>query len=153
MAHSAPAGQGPILRQPGRLGKRTGKNVRWDPGQYLRYADLRGRPFVELTGRIAAESPSYVVDLGCGTGELTAMLAERGPDATVLGVDSSPDMVTTAQAHAIDGRLSFERADLREWRPDRLVDVVTANAVLQWVPDHLNLLAEVVGWLEPDGWL
>src|SRR4051795_8101192 len=131
MAHSAPAGQGPILRQPGRLGKRTGKSVRWDPDQYLRYADLRGRPFVELTARIAADSPSNVVDLGCGTGELTAMLAARWEDAGVVGVDSSPEMVKTAASHAVTGRLSFECADLRSWRPERAVDVVTANAVLQ----------------------
>lgn len=127
--------------------------MRWDPGQYLRYADLRGRPFVELTGRIAAEAPSYVVDLGCGTGELTAMLAERWPRATVVGVDSSPDMVGAAQAHAIEGRLSFECADLRDWRPARAVDVVTANAVLHWVPDHLDLLGDVVSQLAPQGWL
>jgi trans-aconitate 2-methyltransferase len=127
--------------------------VRWDPGQYLRYADLRGRPFVELTARIAAPSPSYVVDLGCGTGELTAALAERWPQATVVGVDSSPDMVATAQVHAIDARLSFECADLRDWRPAREVDVVTANAVLQWVPDHLEMLGGLVGRLARGGWL
>ena len=127
--------------------------MRWDPGQYLRYADLRGRPFVELTGRIAAESPSYVVDLGCGTGELTALLAERWPDATVVGVDSSPDMVDAAQEHALPGRLSFECADLREWSPDRKVDVVTANAVLQWVPGHVDLLGDIAAWLTAEGWL
>jgi trans-aconitate 2-methyltransferase len=152
MKNSAPAGEGLILRQPGRLGKRAG-TVRWDPGQYLRYADLRGRPFVELTARIAAESPSYVADLGCGTGELTAMLAQRWPDATVVGVDSSTDMVDAAQQHARSGRLTFECADLRDWRPDREVDIVTANAVLQWVPAHLELLADVTGWLAPNGWL
>ncbi|HET7531272.1 MAG TPA: methyltransferase domain-containing protein [Mycobacteriales bacterium] len=127
--------------------------MRWDPGQYLRYADQRGRPFVELTARIGAESPSYVVDLGCGTGELTALLADRWPDAAVVGVDSSSDMVETAQQHATGRRLAFECADLREWRPARNVDVVTANAVLQWVPGHLAMLADVVGWLAPGGWL
>ena len=127
--------------------------MRWDPSQYLRYAGLRGRPFVELTSRIAAESPSYVVDLGCGTGELTAMLAERWPDATVFGSDSSTDMIATAQQHAIAGRLSFEVADLRDWRAERPVDVLTANAVLQWVPGHLNLIDELVRALAPGGWL
>jgi trans-aconitate 2-methyltransferase len=127
--------------------------VRWDPSQYLRYADLRGRPFVELTARIGAENPSYVVDLGCGTGELTATLAERWPDATVSGVDSSAEMVATAQQHAIAGRLTFDVADLREWRPERPVDVLTANAVLQWVPGHLDLLDDLVRALAPGGWL
>jgi trans-aconitate 2-methyltransferase len=127
--------------------------VRWDPSQYLRYADLRGRPFVELTARIGAESPSYVVDLGCGTGELTAMLAERWPNATVAGSDSSPDMIATAQQHAIPGRLTFDVVDLRSWKPDRPVDVLTANAVLQWVPGHLALLSDLVETLAPGGWL
>lgn len=127
--------------------------MRWDPSQYLRYADLRGRPFVELTARIGAESPSYVVDLGCGTGELTAMLAERWPAATVVGSDSSPDMIATAQQHAIPGRLSFTVEDLRRWEPQQPVDVLTANAVLQWVPGHLNLLDELVRALAPGGWL
>jgi trans-aconitate 2-methyltransferase len=127
--------------------------VRWDPGQYLRYADLRGRPFVELTSRIGAETPSYVVDLGCGTGELTAMLAERWPRATVHGSDSSPEMIETAQQHAIAGRLSFEVADLRDWQSAQPADVITANAVLQWVPGHLNLLEELVRALAHGGWL
>ena len=127
--------------------------MRWDPGQYLRYAGLRGRPFAELTARIGAEAPSYVVDLGCGTGELTATLAERWPDATVSGVDSSPDMIATAQQHAIDDRLTFDVTDLRDWRAPRPVDVLTANAVLQWVPGHLNLLEELVAALAPGGWL
>ena len=127
--------------------------MRWDPSQYLRYADLRGRPFVELTARIGAESPSYVVDLGCGTGELTAMLAERWPAATVIGSDSSPEMIATAQQHAIPGRLSFAVEDLRSWKPQQPVDVLTANAVLQWVPGHLNVIEELVRSLAPGGWL
>ena len=127
--------------------------MRWDPSQYLRYADLRGRPFVELTARIGAESPSYVVDLGCGTGELTAMLAERWPQATVAGSDSSPDMIASAKQHAIPGRLTFEVVDLRGWKPERPVDVLTSNAVLQWVPGHLDLLGDLAEALAPGGWL
>ena len=61
--------------------------MQWDPGQYLRYSDLRGRPFVELTARIGAQSPSYVADLGCGTGELTAMLAELRAGGLYLPLD------------------------------------------------------------------
>jgi trans-aconitate 2-methyltransferase len=129
------------------------KTVRWDPSQYLRYSDLRGRPFVELTARIAAQSPSCVVDLGCGTGEQTAMLAERWPAAAVAGLDSSPDMIETAQQHAIADRLTFAVADLRGWRPERPVDVITANAVLHWVPGHLDLLGDLAAALAPGGWL
>ena len=70
----------------------------WDPDRYLVYADERGRPFVDLLARVAAEPPARVVDLGCGPGNLTALLAERWPGADVLGVDSSPEMVAQAAA-------------------------------------------------------
>jgi len=122
----------------------------WDPEQYLRYADERGRPFVELTARIQADSPGYVVDLGCGTGELTATLTRRWPAATVLGLDSSAEML--AKATPAD-RLSFVQADLTGWQPDRPVDVLVSNATLQWVPGHAELLPRWVGWLAPGGWL
>ena len=69
----------------------------WDPAQYLSFADERARPFFDLAGRIAATSPRSVVDLGCGPGQLTASLAARWPDADVLGIDSSADMIATAQ--------------------------------------------------------
>ena len=85
--------------------------------------------------------PGLVVDLGCGPGELTAALAERWPGAEVIGVDSSPEMIEAAQAMpapARRGRLSFALGDLRDWRPTRPVDVIVSNAVLQWVPGHLD---------------
>jgi trans-aconitate 2-methyltransferase len=127
--------------------------VSWDPAQYLRFADHRSRPFAELLARVAADEPSYVVDLGCGPGGLTATLAERWPGALVVGVDSSAEMVASAQEHAVAGRLEFVQADLREWTPDRPVDVLVSNATLQWVPGHLELLPALVDRLAPDGWL
>lgn len=123
----------------------------WDPDQYLRYADERGRPFADLLGRIGVEQASRVVDLGCGPGNLTRGLVELWPQAGVTGVDSSAEMVAAASSLAIDGRLDFVTADLRTWRPDGPVDVVVANAVLQWVPGHLDLIAEVASWLSPGG--
>ena len=69
----------------------------WDPDRYLTYADERGRPFVELVARIAATSPREVVDLGCGPGNLTGLLAERWPGAHLVGLDSSPEMIEKAQ--------------------------------------------------------
>jgi trans-aconitate 2-methyltransferase len=69
----------------------------WDPDRYLAYADERGRPFVDLITRIDAADPATVVDLGCGPGNLTALLAERWPDAKVTGVDSSAEMIAAAQ--------------------------------------------------------
>src|ERR1039457_5672545 len=91
----------------------------WDPGQYLRYGDERGRPFADLLARVGAVSPGHVVDLVCGPGNLTAVLAERWPGAQVLGVDNSPEMIAAANAGisaAGGGRLSFALADIRDWR-------------------------------------
>jgi len=126
----------------------------WDPDRYLTYADERGRPFVELVSRIGATAPAHVVDLGCGPGNLTGLLAERWPDARVEGLDSSPEMIAKAQALAASAgqRIDYAVADLREWRPDRPVDVLVSNATLQWVPGHLDLLPELVGAVAPGGW-
>lgn len=115
--------------------------MRWDPHQYTRFADERARAFHELVARIGAEAPRRVVDLGCGPGGLTAGLAQRWPDAEVLGVDSSPDMIERAQQYATP-RLQFEVGDLATYSPD--ADVVVSNAALQWVPGHDELLR---GWL------
>lgn len=128
----------------------------WDPDRYLAYADERGRPFVDLLARVPAERPRTVVDLGCGPGNLTALLADRWPDAAVIGLDSSPEMI--AAAREVDG-IAWEVGDLREWaRPDPLalrapVDVLVSNATLQWLPDHLELLPALVDRVAPGGWL
>ena len=124
----------------------------WDPATYLRFADERARPFRDLTARVAAEDPAVVVDLGCGPGELTASLAERWPSAEAVGVDSSPEMVAAAAAHA-GPRVRFEVADLRRWRPAGQVDVVISNATLQWVPGHRELWPALLEALRPGGWL
>jgi trans-aconitate 2-methyltransferase len=124
---------------------------RWDPDRYLVYADERGRPFVDLLARVGAERPSRVVDLGCGPGNLTGLLAARWPGADVLGVDSSPEMVERASASGVEG-VRFEVGDLRSWRPTGPVDVLVANATYQWVPGHLELLPRLVEHLAPEGW-
>ena len=121
----------------------------WDPERYLTYADERGRPFVELVARIGATAPRRVVDLGCGPGNLTALLKERWPEAEVAGVDSSPEMV--AAAASVPG-VEFSVGDVRTWRPDMPVDVLVSNATLQWVPGHLDLLPDLVGHVAPGGW-
>ncbi len=123
---------------------------RWDPDRYLLYADERGRPFVDLLSRIPAEDPRCVVDLGCGPGNLTRLLAERWPEATVTGVDSSAEMIAAA-THA--DRLGFELGDVRSWSAPEPVDVLVSNATLQWVPGHLDLLPRLVDEVRPGGWL
>jgi trans-aconitate 2-methyltransferase len=126
----------------------------WDPGQYLRYAGERARPFFDLLTRVGAGEPGYVADLGCGPGNLTAVLADRWPAAEIVGVDSSPEMIAAAREEARNrDRLSFALADIRDWRPARRLDVLLSNAVLQWVPGHLDLVRRWPGLLAPGGWL
>lgn len=128
-----------------------GMAMSWDPAVYLQHADDRARPFHDLLARVDVAAPARVVDLGCGPGGLTRLLSERWPEARVLGVDSSLEMVERAAAYAVPGRCEFALSDLRDWRPDGPVDVLLSNATLQWVPDHLDLLPRWVEALAPYG--
>jgi trans-aconitate 2-methyltransferase len=127
----------------------VGMSHQWDPERYLVYADERGRPFVDLLARVGATDPGRVVDLGCGPGNLTVLLKERWPSADVTGVDSSPEMV--ARADRVEG-IRVEQGDVRTWRAEGPVDVLFSNATYQWVPDHLDLLPDLVGQVAPGGW-
>ncbi|MBP1136265.1 trans-aconitate 2-methyltransferase [Arthrobacter sp. PvP023] len=127
--------------------------MKWDPAKYVEFGNHRDRPYFDLTARVHAESPRNVVDLGCGPGNLTATLAERWPDARVVGVDSSAEMLLKAAEHSAQtANLSFTLQDITDWMPSERTDVVVSNAALQWVPGHPALLA---GWLEaltPGAW-
>jgi trans-aconitate 2-methyltransferase len=127
----------------------------WDPDQYQHFGDERSRPFFDLLARVGAGAPEVVVDLGCGPGTLTAALARRWPGAEVSGIDSSAEMIAAAQAQpaAYGQRLSFALGDVRDWKPDGRVDVIISNAVLQWVPDHLSVIARWASFLTSGGWL
>ena len=131
----------------------------WDPELYQRFGDERSRPFFDLVGRVRAEAPGTVVDLGCGPGTLTATLARRWPGAQIHGIDSSAEMVEAARALPADARsadgqrLRFALGDVRDWKPDGRVDVIISNAVLQWVPEHLDVVARWAGFLPAGGWL
>ena len=125
----------------------------WDPIGYLRFGDERARPFTDLLARVGAREPLTVVDLGCGEGALTASLAARWPGARVTGVDSSPQMIAAAAAHAVPGRVRFVEGDVRGWQPQEPVDVLVTNAVLHWVAGHADLLHRWAGQLAPGGWL
>ena len=142
----------------------------WDATLYLRFGGERARPFFDLLARVGAEMPRYVVDMGCGPGNLTATLAQRWPSAAVCGVDNSPQMIETARPLAPALRsvgspgsgsvmtshapgLSFMLDDIRHWEPQSLPDVIVSNAVLQWVPGHRELLVRWAGQLADGGWL
>jgi trans-aconitate 2-methyltransferase len=123
----------------------------WDPDRYLAFADERSRPFLDLVARVAAEAPRTVVDLGCGPGNLTMMLARRWPQAHVLGIDSSAEMIARAEPGQA---LEFRVGDLADWAAEKgdPADVVVSNATLQWVPGHLDLLPALVDRVAPGGW-
>lgn len=126
--------------------------MHWDPQQYTRYADERGRPFLDLVARVGASAPRRVVDVGCGPGALTALLAQRWPAALVEGIDSSPDMIDAA-GPLRSVRLSFRVADAAQWEPPADLDVIISNATLQWVPDHFPVVERWAEALPPGGWL
>jgi trans-aconitate 2-methyltransferase len=121
----------------------------WDPQAYLARRDERARPFHDLIARVYADSPRAVVDLGCGPGNLTGLLARRWPSATLRALDSSPEMVAAAREAGIDAQLG----DVVTWRPAHDADVVVCNAVLQWVPGHAELLRRWARELPAGAWL
>ena len=120
----------------------------WSPENYLRYADERSRPFVDLLARVPG-TPRTVVDLGCGPGHLTGLLRHRWPGAQVLGVDSSPAMIERARRDDPGGR--YVLADLRAFEPPAPVDLVVSNATLQWVPGHRALLPRLTAMVAAGG--
>ena len=128
--------------------------MKWDPAKYTQFSAHRDRPFFELAGRIGAGNPAWVTDLGCGSGVLTAVLAQRWPEASVTGLDSSADMVREAQALAgMRGNLAFEQRSIEDWEPQRGPGVLISNAALQWVPGHEDLLGRWAKELDAGSWL
>jgi len=124
----------------------------WNPAQYLEFADARLRPALDLLARIRLECPQTIVDLGCGTGNVTRLLAARWPEARIVGVDSSPAMLQEARAATHDTpRCTFVAADLAQWQPVAPVDLVYSNAALHWLPDHAALFARVAAMVAPEG--
>jgi len=127
----------------------------WDPRQYALFGGHRGRPFADLLAHVDADSPRLVVDLGCGDGPLTLGLAERWPDARVIGLDSSAEMLQAARGRDAASRVEWLQTRAEEWVPASLgapIDVLVTNATLQWVPGHLDLIPGWVEALAPDGW-
>lgn len=121
----------------------------WDPASYLRYGDERTRPAVDLVSRVQIDAPESVVDLGCGPGNSTSVLAGRWPSAHILGLDSSAAMIEAAsQAHPSS---TWMIADIASWQPESAVDVVFSNAALQWIPDHAHLITRLFRAVSPGG--
>ncbi|MEO8754310.1 MAG: methyltransferase domain-containing protein [Casimicrobiaceae bacterium] len=124
----------------------------WQPAQYLQFAGERLRPAVDLLARIPLEHPRTIVDLGCGAGNVTRLLGERWPEAQILCVDSSPEMLDEACAvTANDPRYRFVTADLAYWQPDATVDLLYSNAALHWLPDHAALFPRLANMVAQGG--
>jgi trans-aconitate 2-methyltransferase len=121
----------------------------WNPAQYLKFAQPRLRPALELLARVDLEAPAVVYDLGCGTGEVTGIMAERWPGATVTGVDGSADMLERASGAA--SNLRWLRQDIAAWKPQSAPDLIYSNAALHWLPDHGPLITALAACLAPDG--
>lgn len=123
----------------------------WDPRQYARFGDHRLRPALELLARVPLEQPRLIYDLGCGSGQITRMIAERWPSAEVVGIDHSPEML--AQAAALPSPVQWVEADIGDWLPASAPDLIFSNAALQWVGDHDRLFPQLAAQLAPGGCL
>jgi len=122
---------------------------RWDSDQYLKFANERTQPAIDLLARVALDAPRLVADLGCGPGNSTALLRQRWPAAEVVGVDSSAEMLDAARKAYPDG--TWQRADIAGWTPTSPCDVVFSNAALQWVPDHARVFPHLMAQVAPGG--
>jgi trans-aconitate 2-methyltransferase len=122
----------------------------WDPTQYERFKDERAQPFRDLVALIHTRPNMRIVDLGCGTGELTRELHEQLSASETLGIDSSSSMLAKASPSA---NLHFQLSDIATFESDRPFDLIFSNAALHWLPDHEHLFERIASMLAPNGQL
>ena len=121
----------------------------WEPDRYLQFADERLRPAQDLLARVPLAAPARVADLGCGPGNVTALLAQRWPRAELIGIDASAAMLDRARRALPEAR--FEQADIRHWTPAEAPDLIFSNAALHWLDDHPALFPRLLSLLAPGG--
>ena len=129
----------------------------WDANLYLKFADARMRPALDLMGRLDASSGARaghaIYDLGCGAGNISRILAERFPQGQVIGVDSSEEMLAKARSQTADKRVSFAKGDLTKFEPDTPPSILYSNAAYQWVDGHIDLFPGLLKLLPSGGQL
>lgn len=123
--------------------------VTWSPQHYLRFADERARPARDLLAQVPLSAPALVYDLGCGPGNSTALLAEAYPDAEIVGVDNSEEMLAEAR-RSLPGR-TFVFGDLARWMPDDTPDLLFSNATFHWIPEHAAVMTKLMASLPKGG--
>ncbi|PTS99584.1 trans-aconitate methyltransferase [Pedobacter sp. HMWF019] len=125
----------------------------WNPNIYNKFKTERFAPFYDLVALIDTKPDLKVIDLGCGTGELTRKLADQLPNSQVLGIDSSSEMLSQAVAFSND-QVTFEQRGIEEQvKLNEKYDLVFSNAAIQWSDTHKELLPEIIGMLRPGGQL
>lgn len=117
----------------------------------MKFEDERTRPSIDLIGRVPLVAATNCVDIGCGPGNSTELIARRYPAARITGLDNSPGMLAKARERLPN--LRFEEVDIANWQTDERFDLIFANAVLQWLPDHPALLERLVSFLKDGGCL
>lgn len=118
----------------------------WSPATYLKFEDERTRPARDLLAQVG-DVEGAIIDMGCGPGNSTELLVERFPDRSVIGLDSSATMLAEARLR-LPG-VVFAVADATTWLPPSDTGLVFANAIYQWVPEHLETLPRVLAGLKP----
>lgn len=123
----------------------------WDSRQYLKFENERTQPAIDLANRIKIQNPQRIVDIGCGPGNSTQVLAQKYPNAKILGVDSSPDMIETAKKEhpEIDFMQCDASRDLAMLGGE--YDIVFSNACIQWIPEHERLIPNMIALLKKGG--
>jgi len=119
----------------------------WDSKQYLKFKAQRTQPAIDLTNRIRLDNPERILDIGCGPGNSTKVLADRFPDAYILGIDNSHEMISAAKKNYpnLDFKICDASAELSQF--NKSFDIVFSNACIQWIPDHRNLIFNMLNLL------
>jgi trans-aconitate 2-methyltransferase len=123
--------------------------MEWSAAQYTKFEAERTRPVRDLLAAVPARAAARVIDLGCGPGNSTEVLAQHYPHAVVEALDSSPDMLAAARRRL--PTVVIHAGDIATWQADSPYDVILSNAVLHWLPSHETLLPRLLGMLAPGG--